>query len=380
MFKLKTRIALTYCVFIAITVAILFMFFNIALKNNLNRMPLIEKIYPSGLYVTIHEIPENNVELPRNILMNPNNLQKVNTNTVQLDKLIVNELSKRLMIISLITIIFILIIAFYLSRYLSKLAMKPLDYVTKAVNNISPDNLDLNIDLEKVKADKEMVKLVTAYNSTTQKLKRTFADLQQFNSYASHELRNSLAVLKAKIEIGTENKELDKYVDKVKETVNDMLILSSKQMKNKYELVDLALVAALVVDEYSVTGRKIELDIPEEGVSLVQGNEIWLHRSICNLLDNAIKYSDKESPIYVYVKEQNNTIILSVKDFGIGISKEEQENIWNPYYSNNSSKNVHGIGLALINNVVDLCGGMVLVDSEEGKGSTFYISLPVSLS
>lgn len=380
MFKLKTRIALTYCFFVAATVFMLFIIFNIALKYNLSKIPLIEKIYPNGVYVTVHELPENTLELPENLVLNPNNLQKVNTNTIQLDKLITNELSKRLMITSLVTIVIILIIAFYLSSYLSKLAMKPLEYVTKAVNDITPDNLELNIDIKKIKADREIVKLINAYREATKRMKITFNDLKQFNSYASHELRNSLAILKAKIEIGAENEELDKYLDKVSETVNDMLILSSKDMKNKSEKVDLALVTALVVDEYSLKKTNIELDIPEEGVSLIEGNETWLYRSVSNLISNAIKYSPKESPIKVSVKEKNGAVILSVKDYGIGISKEDRENIWNPYYSSNSSGNVHGIGLSLINNVVDLCKGMVWVDSEKGKGSTFYISIPVSLS
>lgn len=380
MFNLKTRIAFTYCMFISITVTVIVICFNITLKNNLNSMSLIEKIYPSGIYITVHEVPKDTINFPEKSMLNNNTLNEVNVNTVQLDKLIIDELFKRVKVISITIIIIVLIIAFYVSYYLSNLAMKPLNYITREVNKISINNLDLDIDLKKVKNHEEIIKLIKVYNVVTEKLKRTFNELQQFNSYASHELRNSLAVLKAKIEIGVENKEINKYVDKVSETINDMLILSAKQIKNKLEKVDLALVAAKDVDEYLSTGRKIKLYIPDEGVSYVWGNEMWLYRSICNLLNNAIKYSNKYSSIYVYVREKNNAVIISVKDFGCGISQKEQENIWKPYYSASLEKNVHGIGLALIKNVVDLCSGMVWVDSKKGEGSTFYISIPISLS
>ncbi|GMQ56343.1 hypothetical protein AN1V17_07360 [Vallitalea sediminicola] len=380
MFKLKTRIALIYCAFLGLTIIVFYIFFNIALKSNLNNISLIKEIYPSGVYFSVYEVPSNISTFNNKIVFNPNILEKTDVNTMQFDKLLKDELFNRSILVSLSTLIIILTIGFYFSRYLSTLALKPLNHVTQAIKNISSDNLNTDLDLTKLNADDKIVKLANSYNETLKKLNRTFSDLERFNSYASHELRNSLAILKAKIEIGVKNEELNKYVDNVEETVNDMLILSSRQMKNKREPVDLALITAKAVDEYSLTRKQIKLSIPEEGVSTVLGNETWLSRCVCNLLDNAIKYSYKDSPILVSIIEQDNAIILSVKDYGIGIPASEQEDIWKPYYSIDSNNNVHGIGLALINNVVDLSGGMVWVDSYEGKESTFYISLPISLS
>lgn len=379
MFKLKTRIALIYCAFLGLTIIVFYIFFNIALKSNLNNISLIKEIYPSGVYFSVYEVPKNLSIVNDKIVLNYDTLEKTNMNTMQFDKLLKDELFNRSILISLSTLIIILILGFYFSRYLSTLALKPLNHVTESIKNISSDNLNTDLNMTKLNADDKIVKLANSYNETLKKLNRTFLDLERFNSYASHELRNSLAILKAKIEIGVQNDELNKYVDNVEETINDMLILSSRQIKSKREPVDLALITAKAVDEYSLTRKQIELSIPQEGVSTVLGNETWLYRCVCNLLDNAIKYSYEDSPILVVIIEQDNAVILSVKDYGIGIPSSEQEDIWKPYYSN-SNNNVHGIGLALINNVVDLCGGMVWVESYEGKESTFYISLPISLS
>lgn len=189
-----------------------------------------------------------------------------------------------------------------------------------------------------------------------------------------------MAIFKSKIEVGASSEELNKYIDKLKVTINDMLILSARQINNNTEQVDIALIAAQAVDDYLTTGRTIKLEIPEDGVTPIAGNESWFYRCVANLLDNAIKYSNEDTPINVCVKEKDNAVILSVEDFGMGISKKDQENIWQPYYSINSGKSIHGLGLSLINNVVDLCGGMVWVNSSQNKGSTFYLSLPISLS
>ena len=73
--------------------------------------------------------------------------------------------------------------------------------------------------------------------------------------------------------------------------------------------------------------------------------------------------------------------MIFIKDRGKGISKEEQEVIWKPYYSSSKeNSDGHGLGLALVKHVVDMSGGIVWVESELNNGSTFFISIPVSLS
>lgn len=100
---------------------------------------------------------------------------------------------------------------------------------------------------------------------------------------------------------------------------------------------------------------------------------------IANLLDNAVKHTDCECPIVVKVKQCHNAVIVTVSDSGSGIEDNNRDMIWEPYFTagSNSSRG-YGLGLAMVNHIIDICGGLVWADSKPGKGSSFYISLPVA--
>ena len=100
-----------------------------------------------------------------------------------------------------------------------------------------------------------------------------------------------------------------------------------------------------------------------------------------NLIDNAIKYSDKEPHVTVTTRTEAGYAILEVADNGIGIAKEDQKHIFEKFYRV-STGNVHnvkgfGIGLNYVSQVVALHKGKISLNSEPGQGSTFTISLPL---
>ena len=140
--------------------------------------------------------------------------------------------------------------------------------------------------------------------------------------------------------------------------------------------VDVALVCAEVCDSYCKLSRQITFHFDENENTEIIAKERWIYRSIANLLSNAVKYGQNK-PIEVSVKSKNNSVIIIVKDHGIGMSEDAQEKIFNNRYRvNELNKDGYGIGLSLVSHVCDLCGGFATVDSELGKGSTFYISFP----
>lgn len=109
---------------------------------------------------------------------------------------------------------------------------------------------------------------------------------------------------------------------------------------------------------------------------VIMAKERWIKRAVSNLLDNAIKYGDGKL-VEVVVKRKHHSIIITVSDHGIGISEKKQAEIFNHQYRvNELNKDGYGIGLSLVSHVCELCNGFVIVDSEEGKGSTFYLSFP----
>jgi two-component system sensor histidine kinase/response regulator len=117
----------------------------------------------------------------------------------------------------------------------------------------------------------------------------------------------------------------------------------------------------------------------EESLHPVNGDEGTLVETLVNLLNNAVKYSRSGSRILLKAEEDENDILISVIDSGMGISKEDLPYIFNDFYSGRpgqSAEKGSGIGLAITRRIVEAHHGVISVESELGKGSTFMIRLP----
>ena len=96
-----------------------------------------------------------------------------------------------------------------------------------------------------------------------------------------------------------------------------------------------------------------------------------------NLISNAIKYTPEEGNISINLRDYEETIMFSVIDSGIGMTKEEIKQIFNKFYQVDKSKTTKGLGLGLtiVSRIIQLIEGKIKVESEKGKGSTFTITL-----
>ncbi|WP_347174529.1 sensor histidine kinase [Polaribacter uvawellassae] len=115
--------------------------------------------------------------------------------------------------------------------------------------------------------------------------------------------------------------------------------------------------------------------------SEVLGNDLHLTNVVVNILENALKYSNKEPNIEVLTESTSKFFILKIKDDGIGMSKNAQKYVFDKFYREHKGNihNVkgHGLGLAYVKEIVESHQGTVFVDSEKGKGSTFTVKLPL---
>ena len=294
-----------------------------------------------------------------------------------------SEIFKRLLRYSAISVIILSACTFFLGYHVSKWLLKPLTSMAEITHQITAENLDLRLSIPESKD--EIAGISSSFNKTMDVLQNAFLELERFNAYASHELKNALAVMKTRLEVDYRDTDCKdtvnfaiKQANRITKSINDLLAISATNKKDCNELVDIALAAAEVVDEYQAADRKIILEIPEDGVLPVRGKEIWFQRGIANLVDNAIKHSDSESPIIILIEQDSQAVTVAVSDSGKGIPGDKRERIWEPYFSTSADwERGYGLGLAMVNHIVDICGGKVWVDSREGEGSTFYISLPV---
>jgi len=213
----------------------------------------------------------------------------------------------------------------------------------------------------------------------------------------SHELRTPLTFVKGYVQLLLEGnagglteaqKEYLRIVaektDVITALVSDIMFLqqADRAPGNKTP-VSLTKLAWRALRGCAATAEKAELTLVEnlpKDLPPVAGNEARLLQVFDNLLGNAIKFSPAGGRITVTVEDAGSMLRASVSDQGIGIPKDQQEKIFERFYQVNGSARRRfggaGLGLAIVRQIVETHGGRVWVESDEGKGSTFYFTIP----
>jgi len=160
--------------------------------------------------------------------------------------------------------------------------------------------------------------------------------------------------------------------------------LEKSQIDLSKEAVDVQGIVELAIEHVSLllTDKKGELKLHLQAISReVLGNEFHLTNVIVNMLENAIKYSEKAPKIDVFTESTNKYFIIKIKDEGIGMSKNAQryafDQLYREYKGNIHNVKGHGLGLAYVKEIVENHHGTVYVQSEREKGSIFTIKLPL---
>ena len=235
-----------------------------------------------------------------------------------------------------------------------------------------------------------------------QELENTIESRDTLYSVIAHDLRSPLGSLKMM------NNAILMMVDKnqVSDEVYEMLQMMNKTSEEIFQLLDNLLkwaknrlnkqnIYRQQVDINSIVNSTAEIFIPmatQKGISimlegldkeLMGSTDIDMVKTIVrNLISNAVKFSYEKGLITVSTKTDGDFVVVSVKDSGKGIKKEDQGKLLRPNthftsYGTNNEKG-SGLGLMLCKDFVEQLGGKLWFDSEEGKGTTFYFSLKVS--
>lgn len=213
----------------------------------------------------------------------------------------------------------------------------------------------------------------------------------------SHELRTPLTAIKGYIETLEEELSADqlKYVDTIKKNteriitiVNDLLnLMSLEDVSSKLFIseVNLRQLVEQIVPTFEqklkAKGLKLE-SVIEDDVPIIKADAFRLEQVFINLIDNAIKYSDKGTVRVSILKEDEDTVKIIVEDEGIGIPIQHQERIFERFYTVDKSRSRKsggtGLGLAIVKHIILLHDGHIRVESREGGGTKFIIHFPIS--
>ena len=219
---------------------------------------------------------------------------------------------------------------------------------------------------------------------------------KDFVANLSHELRTPLTAIKGFAETMEEEETagnrayleiIKRHTDRLIDIVSDLLTLSELEEKNltrEMTQVDLKAIAgnAMKILEKKIRGKGLTLDaaIPDD-LPLFFGEPFKLEQMLINLLDNAVRYTEKGG-IRLAIRAEEGRLLIRVQDTGIGISKEHLPRIFERFYVADKSRARElggtGLGLSIVKHIVLLHNGNIRVNSEPGVGTEFEITLPLT--
>lgn len=231
------------------------------------------------------------------------------------------------------------------------------DWFIKPALNVSSDSIS---DFDQVKYE---------MNSQNELIAGTENDLLRVNSFINHELKNSLAILKAKSKFNPD--QMDDYIDELNNQIDDLNALTLNRLENAITIDLLLVLAELVDDEFP----QVELNFDDGDFEII-GNVNLVKRAFYNIIQNAFKYGASKVEIEVYNLE--NSVVAVVKNNGDEIAKNEIDKIFDYRYRiKNLNADGSGIGLALVMNIMKILKGSIYVESNPEQTS-FYLAFPNS--
>ncbi|MBI3584864.1 MAG: histidine kinase [Nitrospinae bacterium] len=272
------------------------------------------------------------------------------------------------------------------------LSLKPLDYFSRKVGQITEMNLNERIDEQGI--DMELQPLAASFNTMLGRLEESFLRQSQFMADASHDLKTPASVIKSYCDVTlgrdrteSEYKEalgkISEMVDRISNIISRILEISRLESKTfslnivGIDLMDIMKdVLKLLEPSASASGIKINLSGQRVNIS---GDRERLTEAFINIADNAIKYNKKDGSVDIVVGDKNGEALVTVMDTGIGIPEKGREKIFDRFHRIDESRSVvagSGLGLSIVRAIIKAHGGRIEVESEIGKWSRFIIFLP----
>lgn len=266
-------------------------------------------------------------------------------------------------------------------------------FVAVALTYFTINYIRKNYDIEK----KAVVDQNVAIEEQKKELERLNSEKDKLFSIVSHDIKLPLNSIQSYLEIltemdlaGEEKQEVERQLLQITRDTSEMLMnvlsWSKTQMDGAHTQLTVVNVNEVLTKslriEHSLANRKdIELEVEIKGILNIVADPNMFQLVIRNLVNNAIKFTQKGGLISVIAQEQDNQCLIVVKDNGLGMSAEQKEKIFklkaSSTYGTNNEKGI-GLGLLLCKEFTNLQGGKINFESKEGEGSSFYLYFKLS--
>jgi signal transduction histidine kinase len=285
----------------------------------------------------------------------------------------------------------------------TKSIINPIEAVIEGTQFIGRGFLSHKIETE---AKDEVVDLAAAVNQMAQTLKKNIEDLRELDKLkdefvflASHNLRTPLTVIKGYVtdlrrKIGLDS-ETRKSVERISEATGELEVITESLVdlvtveKEKQPLlvseVEVPSLVREASDKYSQEAAQKRIsfvfELPSKPLPKLEVDKQRITQAFSSLIDNAIKFNKKGGKVTIKVEEKDKSILVSIKDTGIGISKEEADKVFQKFHRATDVLKYEyegvGLGLYITRLIIEAHLGKIWYESKQGEGSTFFVSLPI---
>jgi two-component system OmpR family sensor kinase len=305
----------------------------------------------------------------------------------------------RLLVVELMVSGIALLLVAGFALWMVRLGLRPLEGIGATAGAIAAG--DLSRRVEPATERTEVGRLGMALNAMLAQIEAAFEErrasenrLRRFVADASHELRTPLTSIRGYAELfrrGADSRpeDLAKSMQRIEVEaarmgvlVDDLLLLARLDQGRPLERepVDLARIVEEAVDSARAVEPDRPIDLDVRAPASVRGDEGRLRQAVDNLLDNVRVHTPVRSPVRVKVEQDDNAVVLSVKDEGPGLPSEVANRVFERFYRGDPSRSRSmggaGLGLSIVAAIIEAHGGTVTVRSEEGAGATFEVRLP----
>lgn len=295
-----------------------------------------------------------------------------------------------IMLVTLIVSAFILLVVALMGVYFVKSICVPLGRIGTTAKKLAKGDFSERIP---VSSNDEIGQLSRAFNEMANELENSEQIKNDFISSVSHELRTPLTAIKGwseTLEGGYDPETFRKGMKvitgetkRLEQMVEDLLDFSRIQSGHfTLQLTTIDLIAELedalliYIDKAKKENILLSYNEPEFMCAVV-GDKNRLRQVFINIIDNSLKYTEPGGSIEVVAEKNDSAVIVSVSDTGVGIAPEDLPKVKQKFYKANKTKHGSGIGLAVADEIITRHGGTLDIESEQGKGTTVTIMLPL---
>jgi heavy metal sensor kinase len=306
------------------------------------------------------------------------------------------EALERFKLILLLAAPLLLIAASVGGYWLSTRALAPVDEISRAAQRIGIENLADRLEVPHT--GDQLQRLSETLNSTFARLEASVLRMKQFTPDASHELRAPISLIRTTAEVAIQRDrtapeyrealtEILEESERTSQVVDSLMLLAradSGKETLEYGPADACAVVRGAIEQGEKLARSHSVEFKESipsGSISIQADSDALRRAVLILIDNAVKYTPKGGSVKVDLAEAGGFAVVSITDTGIGIAKEDIAHVFDRFWRADKARSREqsgvGLGLSIAKWITEAHQGSVSVESTLGKGSVFWLRIPM---